>query len=247
MIVAFTDGGISKGTSCGGASLIEIKGKNDYSVIKSNIKICEESTNNEAELFGIYKALEMLEPNNSEPYLIFSDSEYAVKSLSIWILDWYKSYSYKREHSICIPSMMTKGKTPVKNAKILCMIINTIVDNNLKVRFINVKGHKSPNKNDDIMSQALYFKESNNMKKIISLEFAKFLCTYNEYIDNLVSDCICKFKEGGEDNLLINNTINVDIRYGKMFDDEKYKHLYILNKAIMNKYKKLIGVKSNDY
>jgi ribonuclease HI len=241
MIVVFTDGGITKGTSCGGASLIEIKNNNEYSVIKSSIKICEESTNNEAELFGIYKAIELLEPNNSEPYIIFSDSEYAVKSLTIWILDWFKTYSYKKENSICVPSMLTKGKSPVKNAKLLCMIINLIVDKNLKIRFKNVRGHKSPNKDQDIMSQALYFRESNNLSKMISKDFAKFICTYNEYIDKLVGDCIWKFKEGDIEKLEVNN-VEVDIRYGKMFDDEKYKHLYILNKAIMNKYKELLGI-----
>ena len=76
MIVAFTDGGICKGTSCGGAILVDLKGPNDYEVIRSSIKICEDSTNNEAELFGIYKALEMLEGGNDQPYIIFSDSEY---------------------------------------------------------------------------------------------------------------------------------------------------------------------------
>ncbi len=64
--------------------------------------------------------------------------------------------------------MMTKGKTPVKNAKLLCMIINMIVEKNLNVRFKNVKGHKSPNKPIDITSQALYFKESNHLNKVIT-------------------------------------------------------------------------------
>lgn len=250
MIVAFTDGGIHKGTSCGGASLIEIKGKNEYSIIKSAIKICEDSTNNEAELFGIYKALELLESNNTEPYIIFSDSEYAVKSLTIWVIDWFKSYSYKRENSICIPSMMTKGKSPVKNAKLLCMIINTIVEKNLNVRFKNVRGHRSPNKDNDVLSQALYFKESNNLNKIISKEFAKFLCTYNDHIDKLVGEHIQLFidsKYPNENDTEYNEPFNydnveIDIRYGGIFDDVKYKHLYILNHSIMNEYQKLLGI-----
>ena len=45
---------------------------------------------------------------------------------------------------------------------------------NLNVRFKNVKGHKSPNKAIDITSQALYFKESNHLNKVITKEFSKF-------------------------------------------------------------------------
>lgn len=250
MIIAFTDGGISKGTSCGGATLIDIQGNNNYSVIKSAIKICEDSTNNEAELFGIYKALELLEPNNNEPYIIFSDSEYSIKSLTIWILDWYKSYSYKRDHSICIPSMMTKGKTQVKNAKLLCMIINIIVEKNLKVRFKNVRGHRSPDKACDIISQALYFKESNGLDKIISNDFAKFLCIYNDYIDKLVGEHIQLFidnmypNENDNDTNMpfVYNNVEIDIRCGNIFEDVKYNHLYILNHAIMSKYQELLGI-----
>ena len=250
MIVAFTDGGICKGTSCGGAILVDLKGPNDYEVIRSSIKICEDSTNNEAELFGIYKALEMLEGGNDQPYIIFSDSEYSTKSLTIWILDWFKSYSYKKDNSICIPSMMTKGKTPVKNAKLLCMIINMIVEKNLNVRFKNVKGHKSPNKAIDITSQALYFKESNHLNKVITKEFSKFLCTYNEYIDKLVGDHIQLFidsmypheNDNNYNDPFTFNNVEIDIRYGKIFDDTKYSHMYILNHAIMNKYQELLGI-----
>lgn len=250
MIVAFTDGGIHKGTSCGGATLIDIKGKNNYSVIKSAVKICEYSTNNEAELFGIYKALELLEPYNNIPYIIFSDSEYAIKSLTIWILDWFKSYSYKKENGICIPSMMTKGKSPVKNAKLLCMIINTIVEKNLKVRFKNVRGHKSPDKKSDVLSQAMYFKESNSLNKIISVEFAEFLCTYNEYIDKLVGEHIQLFidsrypheNDTEYNEPFIYDNVEIDIKYGDLFDDVKYNHLYILNHFIINRYQELLGI-----
>ena len=38
------------------------------------------------------------------------------------------------------------------------------------------------------------------------------------------------------------NNVEIDIRYGKIFDDAKYYHMYILNHAIMNKYQELLGI-----
>ena len=50
-------------------------------------------TNQRAELFAIYTAIRMISerwPDYSGEIIIFSDSDYCIKSLTIWIHDWKK-------------------------------------------------------------------------------------------------------------------------------------------------------------
>lgn len=245
MLSIFTDGGINHGTSCGGAILLDIPEKNekfnDIDVIKGSFKICEDSTNNEAELFGILQSLYLIEPENETPVIIFSDSEYAVKTLTIWIFDWFKNYRANRNSGLVIPSMMTKGGKPVQNCKLICTIISTIVHNNLQVRFKNVRGHMNPNNENDVNMQASYFKKSNNLKKDISFSFSKFLCTYNELIDKSVGKQLKRYK--CHEKINTNPDFITEIRHDGHFEDNLYKKYYLLNTAIMNKYKSLIGKK----
>lgn len=245
--LVFTDGGIQQGTSCGGSLIVKFSDLDNYYIDFAKVKICAESTNNEGELFGIYMALQALKPNNNEPYIIYSDSEYSVKSLTNWIIDWVKTYKETKRNSLIIPQMLTKSKSEVKNCKLLCMIINHIVQNNLKVRFKNVKGHSNKSNSSDVEYQMNYYNKTNIDS--ITMEEAKFICDFNDRVDKLCTYYIDNYRNGDYDD--IEDTTfesqdydfltSIDIRRSKDFEDSRYYKKYLLNSAIVQKYKELIG------
>lgn len=272
--VIFTDGAIttnSIGTtrvSCGAASFLNINDKNEVKVVINAVKLNDyyDTTNNEAELFGILKGIELISDNSKE-YILYSDSEYSINSLTKWIIDWYKTYSeQKNKNGIILPSMLTKGGKPVKNCLLICAIINLIVKKNVRIRFRHVRGHMSENKDKDILTQANYMSKVNSISFEKALSEAKFVCKYNNFIDKLAKDYIEKYNQGEfndeiesqmedssieyiEDGLIefgkvdiINNRevlTDIDINNTPNFQFSLYQD-YLLNKAIMKKYLTLI-------
>lgn len=264
-IVAFTDGAVTAGTSCGAAVLLKIdKEVKTVEIIEQAVKINEESTNNEAELFGILKAIELINCNKikleeDDVNIIFSDSEYAIFSLTKWIKDWIKTYTATRNNSLITPKMMTKGGKEVKNCKLICTIINTIAKNNIKVKFMHIRGHMNKNNTNDIREQAAYYAKLNNIDYNLALSQSKLICRYNDYIDNLAKTYLEKYIygelsyqtmyafEAGETQVEwaeINETkefyTQIDIETSGEFNDEIYGDQYILNKKTMEKYFSLV-------
>ena len=261
--IVFTDGAVTAGTSCGAAVLLEIdEDFKDIKIIEQAVKINEESTNNEAELFGILKALELINCNRKgedDVNIIFSDSEYAIFSLTKWIKDWIKTYTATRNNSLITPKMMTKGGKEVKNCKLICTIINTIAKNNIKVKFMHVRGHMNKNSADDIKTQAAYYAKLNNIDYKLALSQSKLICKYNDYIDNLAKTYLEKYIygelsyqtmyafEAGETQVEwaeIDETkefyTQIDIETSGEFNDEIYGDQYILNKKTMERYFSLV-------
>lgn len=264
IMIAFTDGAITKENSSGSSIIGECEMNpltGGFKLFSPKIfsRVAKHSTNNEAELNGILMAIENLPKNNTIPHLIFSDSEYCIKSLSNWIFNWYKTYSYNRKNGIFIPTMTSSSNSQVKNVKLICTIIHYIAYNNISLRFINVRGHKNPNKNEDVIIQADYYKKSNNIS-INEIE-ARFCCLYNMYIDKIASDTSIRVREGVYDSQFNEKTYNlikgrITVREhneefntdeiitfkNEMVDDSEYNKFCILNHAVMEKYKKCIGV-----
>lgn len=274
--VIFTDGAITKNSigttrvSCGAASILNINDKNEVKISANAVKINEyyNTTNNEAELFGILKGIELITDNTNE-YILYSDSEYAINSLTKWIIDWYKTYTQsKNKNGIVLPSMLTKGGKPVKNCILICAIINLIVKKNVRICFRHVRGHMSENKNEDIITQAKYMAKVNNMPYEKAISEAKFVCKYNNFIDNFAKNYINKYIKGEFNDEIENQENNAYIEYVEygiiefskidminnrevitdidinndaefQFDSYVYKN-YLLNKAIMQKYLTLI-------
>jgi ribonuclease HI len=87
-------------------------------------------TNNRAELYAIYKSLKIckkiLKEKEIEKINIYSDSEYSVKTLTIWYKNWIKN-----------------GKD-YKNKDIIDKIIKLINKLN-NVNFIHIKAHTGEN------------------------------------------------------------------------------------------------------
>jgi len=83
-----------------------------------------ETTNNEMELFAIYKAVQKYGEYDS--IIIYSDSQYAVKTLTEWAYKW-KENGWRK-------------KGGIKNLQLIKDIFD-IVENNDKIIIKHVKGH----------------------------------------------------------------------------------------------------------
>lgn len=261
-VCIFTDGSIDKdkGSSCGSAVIGLLVTEDDGSMtlrnIKSYSKYYANGTNNVGELsailLGLEKAFSMYQSTDKHTYnfLIFSDSEYAIKALTEWVFGWYKSYTYQRQNGIVIPSMMTKGGTPVQNAQFICAIIHFIVAHKkdfLLLEFINVKGHKDFKKHKDLLDQIEYYEKTNQTQ--LTLKEAKFISLFNHISDRIAYN-VCNhladtgydinFEEDGTPCMRF-NTKGIDfIVYDSENDDKRMSEYYILNKAIMKEYREIL-------
>ena len=94
-----------------------------------------EKTNQRAELYAIYKAIKIITKSDKKLDIkIYTDSEYSIKSLTIWIKNW------KKNHWIG-----STGK-PVMNQDIIQNIDKLMTEHLGKIKFQHVRAHT--NKND---------------------------------------------------------------------------------------------------
>lgn len=151
---------------------------------KNNIsdwKVMPDSTNNEAELMAVYMAVKMAkkvltehpEYENKE-IRIYSDSKSAVYGLTKSMSDWLKNIDIYGK-------IYNNSNQLVKNQELFFMIINYLVDNNLKVKFLHIKGHINYFNNKKIDLANRVFKESNGYK--LSNEDMSRICFYNCMVD----------------------------------------------------------------
>ena len=125
----FTDGSLirKKGKIYCGYGIYFPNGENDNISKKFDKGLI---TNNRSELYAIYKSLKIckkiLKEKEIEKINIYSDSEYSVKTLTIWYKNWIKN-----------------GKD-YKNKDIIDKIIKLINKLN-NVNFIHIKAHTGEN------------------------------------------------------------------------------------------------------
>lgn len=87
-------------------------------------------TNQRAELFAIYVALILIKKVlEYDKIIIYTDSEYSIKCLTVWIDDWIKN------------SWKTKSNTPVMNQDILKPLHSVLQKYKNKVEFVHVMSH----------------------------------------------------------------------------------------------------------
>ncbi len=97
-------------------------------------------TNNRAELTAILLALEIIistEKYTEQEIMIFSDSDYSIKAITVWIHNWIKN------------NWKTANKQPVKNRDIIENIYK-LVDTIPKLKFIHVRAHTGKTDEDSI-------------------------------------------------------------------------------------------------
>ena len=83
-----------------------------------------------AELYAIYKAIKIVNKhNNNLNILIYTDSEYSIKSLTIWIHNWKKN------------NWISSTKKPVMNQDIIQKIDKLMEEHIGKIKFKHVRAH----------------------------------------------------------------------------------------------------------
>jgi ribonuclease HI len=129
-ITIFTDGACTNNGSMKAEAGIGIYfPNNEYENISEPFTISP-ITNQRAELYAIYTALIKISQNNQyRKIIIYSDSLYSIKSLTIWIEKW------KLNH------WKTVNKKPVKNLDLILPIYELMQRNKDKIIFKHVKAH----------------------------------------------------------------------------------------------------------
>ena len=92
--IIYTDGACTnngqKNPKAGIGIHFSVKNKIKIEDISLKLQI-EKPTNNKAELTAIGKALEMCNENNiNDKIIIFTDSQYSIKCITLWYPDWLK-------------------------------------------------------------------------------------------------------------------------------------------------------------
>lgn len=109
------------------------------------------TTNNIAELMAIEAAIK----NTNGSIMIFSDSEYAIKCISVWSHKWKMN-----------DWMTTNGK-PVKNQELIKRIVELIDESGRNITFQHVTAHNGDKYNemvDTMCSRAIAKKELEEVK-----------------------------------------------------------------------------------
>lgn len=126
-IIAFTDGSyIREKDQCGYG--IHYPNGEYIDVSKPFTKLPK--TNQRAELYAIYKVIKQV--NKSDENLnihIYTDSEYSIKSLTIWIKTWIKN------------GWINSKNKPVENQDIIKKINELIESHKGKIKFTFVRSH----------------------------------------------------------------------------------------------------------
>ena len=125
-IIAFTDGSFNHKTKQCGYGVLFPNG--EFTNISRPYKI--NPTSQRAELYAVYKCIYRIsEHQTTQNVLIYSDSEYSIKSLTIWIKTWKKN------------NWKTSTSKEVLNQDIIKKIDNLIENYKGKIEFKHVRSH----------------------------------------------------------------------------------------------------------
>uniref|UniRef100_A0A6C0E964 ribonuclease H n=1 Tax=viral metagenome TaxID=1070528 RepID=A0A6C0E964_9ZZZZ len=128
-IVVYTDGSCMKSKTshkCGYGVYFPNK---EYPHISRKF-IHDPLTNQRAELYAIYKAIKTVNDDDTNKDIhIFSDSEYSIKSLTVWIKQW-KNNNWK-----------TANNKEVMNQDIIRNIDALMLSHKGKIKFTHVRSH----------------------------------------------------------------------------------------------------------
>ncbi len=139
----YTDGSSNGRTgSRGGWSCIIVAYDNEHSKneigVHESYSFKDETTNNEMELAGIYAAMCSIKPNPNVKVVIFTDSQYALNSITVWSDNWSKS------------GWRTASGKPVKNLEFVkkCKNLYDEMTDMMNISIKWVKGHNGNKYNE---------------------------------------------------------------------------------------------------
>ena len=136
-IEVFTDGACLGNPGKGGwAARIKLNGQCQWREIYGCEKL---TTNNRMELTAAIKAIESLGENCENMLVVISsDSQYLVKGMNAWIVDWQKR------------GWRTAAKKPVQNLDLWQKLLQLSLKLNPKPQFLWVKGHEGNIENEKV-------------------------------------------------------------------------------------------------
>ena len=138
-IQIFTDGSHMKPSDkCGYVVHFPNKEYNDI----SNPFTLLPKTNQRAELYAIYKGIKKVHNDDINlDITIYTDSEYSIKSLTLWIKKWKEN------------NWINTTKKPVMNQDIIKKIDKLMTEHIGKINFIHVRAHTNKNDYNSIHNQ----------------------------------------------------------------------------------------------
>ncbi len=141
MIEVFTDGACLGNPGRGGwAARIKLSEQSQWREICGSEKL---TTNNRMELTAAIKAIESIEEKSKNILVVIrSDSQYLVKGMNGWIVDWQKR------------GWRTAAKKPVQNVDLWQKLLQLSLKLNPKPQFIWVKGHEGNIENEKVDQMA---------------------------------------------------------------------------------------------
>ena len=150
---------------------------------------------------------------------IFSDSQWCIRSISTWIFNWISTIDSKG-------IMYNSSNGPVINQNIFSEIILTIVQSNTNIRFYHCKGHVKDTQ-ESIFDALKTFRMSNHLKRDTHLTYQDvyIMKYYNDIVDRESRENAQWFATNGQTSLPI---------------DHPRPIFYVLNREIIERYKKLI-------
>lgn len=186
----FCDASISKKPDntyygCPAAIATMRRSQDQLSIIDRVYLLLDNTTNNDSEITAIQLAVELAlkwrNKNMFNEINIFSDSNISVNGLNSWVYNWNKS----KQDGV----MYSSSGQEVANQLKFCTIIQTIIQNNLRVRIMHQRGHMNINKPDDLRKANLAI-EANGIK-VNSSELVA-LCNFNNYVDEFSRDTLLR-------------------------------------------------------
>ena len=163
---------------CAGAIVVDMDNM-------SRTRIIPDSTNNASELYAMYLAVnlakELLIMNSSYDITIYADSKFVVYGMKVWMDKWLSTmdsngvmYNYMNE--------------PVKNQELFSMIINFMVNNNLRLKIRHQKGHVKILNSKSMSEANNVFYESNGYR--LDYNTLSRISLYNNKIDKLTKNIL---------------------------------------------------------
>lgn len=145
----YTDGANTPSKDHSGWAIIVMK---ENTVVDMTCCYYPPTTNNKMELMGLLEALQYANDRSDEEFIILCDSEYAIKSVTLWISSWMRN------------GWVTTKKEPVKNIELMKDLYN-LYTTTFNVRIQHVDGHCGNGGNE--LADALATNNARKFKKII--------------------------------------------------------------------------------
>ena len=208
-----------KYTSCPGYAVVN-KGR----IIKSDYKVVYNTTNNYGEIYAIRMGIKAVydmgyKLGTVSRINLFSDSQISIFGLREWIFTWYQNLNSNMQ------MVSSDKKVEISNQEVYNSIVNLIAYEGIPIHLYHQLGHKNFRNNIHLNKVIKSFNLANKMQ--ISIDEARFICYYNEYVDRFTRENLHSVTRS---NLF------------KQTDYQKYimPVSIILNSDIMKRYSELI-------